>query len=57
MFNYQYAGNLEEAIFRMVYLTTGKYYYTVTTIVGIVIIASGLVLMTLATQADYQFGD
>ncbi|MBC8014643.1 MAG: YvcK family protein [Sporomusaceae bacterium] len=50
VFNYQYAGNLEEAIFRMVYLTTGKYYYTVTTIVGIIIIASGLLVMTLATR-------
>lgn len=48
--NYKYAGNLEETIFRMVYLTTGRYYYTVTTIVGIFIIAGGLVLMTLATR-------
>jgi len=50
VFNYKYAGNLEEAIFRMAYLTTGKYYYTVTTIMGIAIIASGLVIMTLATR-------
>lgn len=50
VFNYKYVGNLEEAIFRMVYLTTGSYYYTVTTIVGIVIIASGLVIMALATR-------
>ncbi|MBP2627917.1 MAG: putative protein family [Firmicutes bacterium] len=50
VFNYKYAGNLEEAIFRMAYLTTGSYYYTVTTIVGIAIIASGLVIMALATR-------
>ncbi|WP_378950385.1 uridine diphosphate-N-acetylglucosamine-binding protein YvcK [Pelosinus sp. sgz500959] len=50
VFNYKYAGNLEEAIFRMVYLTTGKYYYAVTTIVGVSVIASGLVVMTLATR-------
>jgi len=50
VFNYKYAGNLEEAIFRMAYLTTGKYYYTVTTIMGIIIIVSGLVIMTLATR-------
>ncbi|AIF53590.1 YvcK family protein [Pelosinus sp. UFO1] len=48
--NYKYAGNLEETIFRMVYLTTGKYYYTVTTVVGIFIIAGGLIVMTLATR-------
>ncbi len=50
VFNYKYVGNFEETIFRMVYLTTGRYYYTVTTIVGIFIITSGLILMTLATK-------
>lgn len=50
VFNYKYAGNLEEAIFRMVYLTTGKYYYAVTTIAGVAVIAGGLVVMTLATR-------
>lgn len=50
VFNYKYIGNFEETIFRMVYLTTGKYYYTVTTIVGIFIITGGLILMTLATR-------
>ncbi|SFL46329.1 gluconeogenesis factor YvcK family protein [Pelosinus propionicus] len=50
VFNYKYVGNFEETIFRMVYLTTGRYYYTVTTIVGIFIIAGGMVLMTLATK-------
>ncbi|QJW47404.1 YvcK family protein [bacterium BFN5] len=50
VFNYKYVGNLEEAIFRMVYLATGTYYYTVTTIVGIVVIAAGLATMMLATR-------
>jgi uncharacterized cofD-like protein len=50
VFNYKYVGNFEETIFRMVYLTTGRYYYTVTTIVGIFIITGGLILMTLATR-------
>ena len=50
VFNYKYAGNLEEALFRMVYLAIGNYYYTVTTLLGIVIIISGLVIMTLATR-------
>jgi uncharacterized cofD-like protein len=50
VFNYKYVGNFEETIFRMVYLTTGRYDYTVTTIVGIFIIAGGLILMTLATR-------
>jgi len=50
VFNYKYAGSLEETIFRMVYLTTGRYYYTVTTLVGMTIIAGGLLIMTLATK-------
>ncbi|MGI6091595.1 MAG: YvcK family protein [Veillonellaceae bacterium] len=50
VFNYKYVGAIEETIFRMAYLATGNYYYTVTTIVGMTIIASGLVVMTLATQ-------
>lgn len=50
VFNYKYAGTLEEAIFRMVYRTTGQYYYTVTTLVGIVVIIGGLFLMWLATR-------
>ena len=50
VFNYKYAGNLEEAMFRIVYLAIGNYYYTVTTLLGIVIIVSGLIIMTLATR-------
>lgn len=50
VFNYKYAGTLEETIFRMVYRTTGQYYYTVTTLVGIVVICVGLFFMWLATR-------
>jgi len=50
VFNYKYVGSLEEAIFRMVYRATGTYYYAVTTIVGIGVIAAGLATMMLATR-------
>jgi hypothetical protein len=50
VFNYKYVGTLEEAIFRMVYLTTGTYYYTVTTIVGSSVILAGLAVMMFATR-------
>ena len=50
VFNYKFIGVVEEQIFRLVYLTTGKYYYTVTTIAGIAVIALGLAVMTLATR-------
>jgi uncharacterized cofD-like protein len=50
VFNYKYIGVVEENIFRLVYRTTGKYYYAVTTIVGIVIFSLGLTVMTLATR-------
>ena len=38
VFNYKYIGNIEEFIFRTVYMMTGTYYYTVTAIVGITVI-------------------
>lgn len=50
VFNYKYVGAIEEAIFRTVYLMTGRYYYTVTTIAGILVITAGLVVMTFATR-------
>lgn len=50
VFNYKYVGALEEAIFRMVYLTTGRYYYTVTAIIGTLIILFGMLLMVVATK-------
>lgn len=54
VFNYKYIGVVEENIFRLVYRTTGKYYYTVTTVVGIGIFAAGLSVMTLATRKIIQ---
>lgn len=50
VFNYKYIGVVEETIFRLVYRTTGQYYYTVTTIVGIAIVCLGLGVMTFATR-------
>lgn len=50
VFNYKYIGVMEEAIFRLFYLTTGNYYYAVTTIAGISIIVLGLGIMLLATR-------
>lgn len=50
IFNYKYVGALEETIFRMVYLTTGNYYYAVTTIAGTLVVALGLLIMTFATR-------
>lgn len=50
VFNYQYVGALEEAIFKAVYRATGKYYYTVTVIVGLTIVTLGLGVMMVATR-------
>lgn len=50
VFNYKYIGVVEEAIFRLFYLTTGNYYYAVTTIAGITIIVLGLATMLVATR-------
>jgi len=50
VFNYKYVGVVEENIFRVVYRATGKYYYAVTTIVGIAVFGTGLAVMTLATR-------
>lgn len=50
VFNYKYIGNLEEFIFRTVYMMTGTYYYTVTAIVGITVILFGLITMLFATR-------
>jgi uncharacterized cofD-like protein len=54
VFNYKFIGIAEEQIFRVVYRTTGKYSYTVTTLVGIVVIGLGLMVMTLATRKIIQ---
>ena len=50
VFNYKYIGNLEEAIFKAVYMSTGTYYYTVTAFVGIIVILFGLGVMLFATR-------
>ena len=50
VFNYKYIGVVEEAIFRLFYLTTGSYYYAVTTIAGIAIVVLGLTIMLAATR-------
>ena len=50
VFNYKYIGNIEEFIFRTVYMMTGTYYYTVTAIVGITVILIGLATMLFATR-------
>jgi uncharacterized cofD-like protein len=50
VFNYKYIGAIEETIFRTVYLMTGRYYYTVTTITGITVITAGLLVMAFATR-------
>ncbi|BBB91757.1 MAG TPA: YvcK family protein [Methylomusa anaerophila] len=50
IFNYKYIGVIEESIFRLFYLTTGKYYYAVTALAGIAIIVGGVAVMLLATR-------
>ncbi|HWR38781.1 MAG TPA: gluconeogenesis factor YvcK family protein [Patescibacteria group bacterium] len=45
VFNYKFIGVMEEAIFRLTYLTTGRYYSAVTAIAG-----SGMFLLGLATM-------
>ena len=45
IFNYKYLDNIEELIFRTVYLWTGSYNYMYTTLVG-----SGVVLLGAATM-------
>ena len=48
--NYKFIGVLEEAIFRMTYLATGRYYYTVTTIAGTSMFLLGLATMLVAIR-------
>lgn len=50
VFNYKYIGDAEEAIFRAVYMFTGTYYYTVTALVGVIVILLGFGVMLLATR-------
>lgn len=50
VFNYKYIGVVEEAIFRLFYLTTGNYYYAVTTVAGIAVVILGMSIMLAATR-------
>lgn len=50
VFNYKYIGNVEEAIFKAVYMSTGTYYYTVTAIVGVIVVLIGSGVMLFATR-------
>ena len=50
VFNYQYVGAMEEAIFKAVYRATGTYYQAVTAVVGLAVVAVGLAVMLFATR-------
>lgn len=50
VFNYKYIDNVEEAIFRTVYLWTGSYDYTFTTLVGLLLVAIGVIIMLAAAR-------
>ena len=50
IFNYKYLEQVEESIFRFVYLIRGSYDYGATAFVGAVIILLGLSVMLLATR-------
>lgn len=50
VFNYKYIDNIEEAIFRAVYLWTGSYDYTFTALVGMLMVLLGLGVMLAAAR-------
>ena len=50
VFNYKYLDMIEETIFRAVYMWKGTYDYAITTIIGILVVALGVVLMLAATR-------
>lgn len=50
VFNYKYIGNLEEEIFKIVYMSTGTYNYTATAIVGTIVVVLGSAVMLFATR-------
>ena len=50
VFNYKYIDNIEELIFRTVYMWTGTYYYMVTAVVGSAVILIGSIIMLFATK-------
>lgn len=49
-FNYQWLGQIEEWMFRILYETTGHYNYTVLATLGIVVMLLGVVVMSWATK-------
>lgn len=50
VFNYKYLDQIEEAIFRFVYMWRGSYDYTATALVGTVIVLVGAAVMLVATR-------
>ncbi|WP_303691618.1 gluconeogenesis factor YvcK family protein [Megamonas hypermegale] len=50
VFNYKYLDSFEELLFYAAYTMTGTYDYTVTAIVGSIVIVCGVLIMLLATR-------
>ncbi len=50
VFNYKYLDVIEEMIFRLVYLWKGSYNYMFTTIIGIGVVSTGIVVMLFAMR-------
>ena len=50
IFNYKYLDQIEEEIFRLVYLSMGSYNYTITTFIGFCVVIIGSSCMMLATR-------
>ena len=50
VFNYKYIDNIEEAIFRAVYLWSGSYDYTFTALVGMLMVLLGFGVMLVAAR-------
>lgn len=50
VFNYKYLDQIEEAIFRFVYMWRGSYDYTATALVGAAVVLVGLAIMLVATR-------
>ena len=50
VFNYKYLDQIEEAIFRFVYMWRGSYDYTATALVGAAVVLIGLAIMLVAIR-------
>ena len=50
VFNYKYLDQIEEEIFRLMYMSLGSYNYTITTFVGFCVVVIGSSCMMLATR-------